>query len=148
MHGHVPNQVPVSTPIPAQLEKENPFYPVEKEKSHETTTTKRILIIGGGPAGLSMLKQCHKLNLNAVCFEKQLACGGLWNFDRRQGISSSGSHVHGSMYMHLYSNGPRECIEYPDYSFSEHFNEKFGSVDNIPSYPPREMIADYLLGRP
>ena len=45
------------------------------------------------------------------------------------------------MYRHLWSNGPKECLEFADYSFEQHFGK------NIPSYPPREVLHDYIIGR-
>jgi cation diffusion facilitator CzcD-associated flavoprotein CzcO len=41
----------------------------------------------------------------------------------------------------LWSNGPKECLEFADYSFDEHFNKP------IPSFPPREVLQSYILGR-
>jgi len=37
--------------------------------------------------------------------------------------------------------GPKECLEFADYTFEEHF----GKI--IPSYPPREVLCDYIHGR-
>ena len=45
------------------------------------------------------------------------------------------------MYRYLWSNGPKECLEFADYSFEEHFGK------TIASYPPREVILDYIQGR-
>ena len=45
------------------------------------------------------------------------------------------------MYRYLWSNGPKECLEFADYSFDEHFGKP------IPSFPPREVLQDYILGR-
>jgi Predicted flavoprotein involved in K+ transport len=45
------------------------------------------------------------------------------------------------MYRYLWSNGPKECLEFADYSFDEHFKQP------IPSFPPREVLYDYILGR-
>ena len=45
------------------------------------------------------------------------------------------------MYQGLWSNGPKEGLEYPDYTFDEHFGKP------ISSYPPREVLYDYLKGR-
>lgn len=45
------------------------------------------------------------------------------------------------MYRYLWSNGPKECLEFADYSFDEHFKQP------IPSYPPREVLQDYINGR-
>lgn len=45
------------------------------------------------------------------------------------------------MYRYLWSNAPKECLEFADYSFMEHFGKP------IPSYPPREVLREYILGR-
>jgi trimethylamine monooxygenase len=45
------------------------------------------------------------------------------------------------MYRYLWSNGPKECLEFADYSFEEHFKQP------IPSYPPRAVLEDYIQGR-
>ena len=49
--------------------------------------------------------------------------------------------MHGSMYRNLWSNAPKECLEYPDYTFDEHFGKA------IPSFLPREVLYDYLKGQ-
>ena len=45
------------------------------------------------------------------------------------------------MYRYLWSNGPKECLEFADYTFEEHFGRP------ISSYPPREVLFDYIKGR-
>ncbi len=45
------------------------------------------------------------------------------------------------MYRFLWSNGPKECLEFADYSFEEHFGRA------ISSYPPRAVLHDYIKGR-
>ena len=45
------------------------------------------------------------------------------------------------MYRNLWSNGPKEALEYPDYTFDEHFGKP------IASFPPREVLFDYLQGK-
>ena len=49
--------------------------------------------------------------------------------------------MHGSMYQGLWTNAPKECLEFADYTFDEHFGKP------IPSYPPREVLYDYLKGQ-
>ena len=44
-------------------------------------------------------------------------------------------------FFSLWSNGAKEFLEFPDYSFEHHFRRP------IPSYPPRAVIYDYLSGR-
>jgi trimethylamine monooxygenase len=76
-----------------------------------------------------------------VCYEKQSDWGGMWNYTWRTGLDENGEAVHGSMYRFLWSNGPKECLEFADYSFEEHFGRA------IPSYPPREVLHEYIVGR-
>lgn len=78
---------------------------------------------------------------HVVCFEKQADWGGMWNYTWRTGVDEHGEPVHGSMYRYLWSNGPKECLEFADYSFDEHFGRP------ISSYPPREVLWDYIQGR-
>ena len=107
----------------------------------------RVAIIGAGPCGLSMLRAFEHLENKGkkipeiVCFEKQDNWGGLWNYSWRTGSDQYGDPVPNSMYRYLWSNGPKECLEFADYSFDEHFGKP------IPSFPPREVLYDYILGR-
>ena len=107
----------------------------------------RVAIIGAGPCGLSMLRSFYQAEKNGekipevVCFEKQEDWGGLWNYSWRTGSDQYGDSVPNSMYRYLWSNGPKECLEFADYTFDEHFGKP------IPSFPPREVLQDYILGR-
>ena len=107
----------------------------------------RVAVIGEGPGGLAQLHAFAEAGKNGaelpelVCFEKQSDWGGMWNYTWRTGVDEAGDPVHASMYRHLWSNGPKECLEFADYTFDEHFGKP------IPSYPPREVLYDYLLGR-
>ena len=107
----------------------------------------RVAIIGAGPCGTAALRAFQSAKEKGesipevVCFEKQEDWGGLWNFTWRTGLDEYGEPVHGSMYRYLWSNGPKECLEFADYSFEEHFGKP------IPSFPPREVLADYIKGR-
>ncbi|CAB4061569.1 tmm [Lepeophtheirus salmonis] len=106
---------------------------------------KKICIIGAGPSGMNIACHFDKLQKQGVgseidleIYEKQDKCGGQWNLTWQTGIGSNGEPVHGSMYKNLWSNGPKEGIEIPDYTFEEHFGEP------IPSFPPREVLLNYL----
>ena len=107
----------------------------------------RVAIIGAGPSGLAVLRAFEAARLKGaevpevVCYEKQSNWGGLWNYTWRTGLDEFGEPVHGSMYRYLWSNGPKECLEFADYSFEEHFGRP------IPSYPPRAVLHDYIAGR-
>ncbi len=107
----------------------------------------RVAIIGAGPSGLAQLRAFASAREKGadipemVCFEKQSDWGGLWRYDWRTGSDAHGEPVHGSMYRYLWSNGPKECLEFADYSFEEHFGKP------IASYPPRAVLWDYIKGR-
>ena len=109
--------------------------------------TSRVAIIGAGPCGLGALRAFATARdqgdtiPEVVCFEKQSDWGGLWNYTWRTGMDEYGEPVHGSMYRFLWSNGPKECLEFSDYSFETHFGKP------IPSFPPREVLFDYIRGR-
>ena len=109
--------------------------------------SKHVAIIGAGPCGLAQLRAFQSAKEKGadipdiVCFEKQSDWGGLWNYTWRTGLDEYGEPVHGSMYRYLWSNGPKEALEFTDYSFEEHFGRP------IPSYPPREVLFDYIVGR-
>jgi len=107
----------------------------------------RVCLIGAGPSGCSTLFNFVELEKSGVeipeivCYEKQDDWGGLWNYSWRTGLDQYGEPVHGSMYRYLWSNGPKECLEFPDYTFEQHYGKP------IPSFPPREVLFDYQKGR-
>ena len=107
----------------------------------------RVAVIGAGPSGLAQLRAFQSAAAKGetipeiVCFEKQSDWGGLWNYSWRTGLDEFGEPVHGSMYRYLWSNGPKEGLEFADYTFEEHFGKP------IASYPPREVLFDYIKGR-
>jgi len=109
--------------------------------------TFRVAILGAGPSGLAQLRAFEAARCDGaespeiVCYEKQSDWGGLWNYTWRTGLDLYGEPVHGSMYRYLWSNGPKECLEFANYSFEEHFGRP------IPSYPPRAVLRDYIIGR-
>lgn len=108
---------------------------------------KRVAVIGAGPSGTAILRAFQSAAAKGaeipeiVCFEKQDDWGGLWNYTWRTGTDEYGEPVHCSMYRYLWSNGPKECLEFADYTFEEHFGRP------IASYPPRAVLWDYIKGR-
>jgi trimethylamine monooxygenase len=107
----------------------------------------RVAIVGAGPSGLAQLQAFEAARKQGadvpelVCFDKQSDLGGLWHYTWRTGLDEFGEPVHSSMYRYLWSNGPKECLEFADYTFDEHFGRP------IPSFPPREVLLDYIRGR-
>ena len=108
---------------------------------------KRVAVIGAGPSGLAQLRAFQSAAEKGaevpevVCFERQADWGGIWNYTWRTGTDEYGEPVHCSMYRYLWSNGPKECLEFADYTFEEHFGRP------IASYPPRAVLWDYIRGR-
>jgi trimethylamine monooxygenase len=108
---------------------------------------KRVAVIGAGPSGTAVLRAFQSAAAkgaeipDVVCFEKQEDWGGLWNYTWRTGLDEYGEPVHSSMYRYLWSNGPKEGLEFADYTFEEHFGKQIGS------YPPRAVLFDYIEGR-
>ncbi len=108
---------------------------------------KRICIIGAGPSGLAQLRAFRSAAEKGatvpevVCYEKQADWGGLWRYAWRTGVDEYGNPCHGSMYRYLWSNGPKEGLEFTDYTFEEHFGKP------IASYPPRAVLFNYIEGR-
>ena len=109
--------------------------------------SKRVAVIGAGPSGLAQLRAFQSAKEKGadipdiVCFEKQDDWGGLWKYTWRTGLDQNGEPVHGSMYRYLWSNGPKEGLEFADYYFEDHFGKP------IASYPPRAVLFDYIEGR-
>ena len=107
----------------------------------------RVAIIGAGPCGLAQLHafasdaSTEAAETEFVCYDKQEDWGGLWNYTWRTGLDEHGEPCYGSMYRYLWSNGPKECLEFADYSFEEHFGKP------VASFPPREILYDYIIGR-
>lgn len=107
----------------------------------------RVAVIGAGPSGLAQLRAFQSAAKKGtdipevVCFEKQSNWGGLWNYSWRTGVDENGEPIHNSMYRYLWTNGPKEGLEFADYSFEEHFGKQ------IASYPPRAVMMDYIEGR-
>jgi trimethylamine monooxygenase len=106
---------------------------------------KRVCIVGAGPSGLAALHFLHphskEAKLEVVCYDKQSQPGGLWKYSWRVGVDEYGEPQHRSMYQNLVSNGPKECLEFADYTFDEHFGKP------IISFPKRSELEDYILGR-
>ena len=51
------------------------------------------------------------------------------------GTDALGEPVHASQYRYLWSNGPKEALEFPEYTFEKHYGKA------IPSFPPRQSLS-------
>ena len=112
-----------------------------------TPMRERVALIGAGPSGMALLRSLALAEdagaavPEVVAFERQDDWGGQWNLDWRTGADRHGEPVHSAMYRDLWINGPKECMEYPDYPFDAHFGRA------VSSYLPREAMRDYIVGR-
>ena len=109
----------------------------------ETADRRRVAVIGAGPAGLSQLQALVSWSdqVEIVCYEKQSDWGGQWNYTWRTGLDEYGEPVHSSMYQHLVTNAPKECYEFADYTFDQHFGKA------VPSFLPKDDYRGYFIGR-
>jgi trimethylamine monooxygenase len=55
-------------------------------------------------------------------------------------LDENGEKVHAAMYNDLWTNGPFEINEFPDYTLLDHFKRPY------PSHPPRAVCLDYMEG--
>lgn len=122
----------------------------------------KVCVVGAGPSALSLLhflKDSPSVDVHV--YERQGEVGGMWTcldswrvgmlryllnlfiihslqfhfFDRLPpGTDQFGLPCHHSMYKDLWSNGPKEGLEYPDYTFQQHFGKTIGS------FPPRRVL--------
>ncbi|OJD11146.1 hypothetical protein AJ78_08029 [Emergomyces pasteurianus Ep9510] len=73
---------------------------------------KKVAIIGGGPSGLTTLKQCLEEGLEAVIFEERDGIGGQWRYeapDPETGFTRS------SVYQGVILNSMRDTTSFSDF---------------------------------
>eukprot|EP00527_Entomoneis_sp_CCMP2396_P001372 CAMPEP_0198138722 /NCGR_PEP_ID=MMETSP1443-20131203/2107_1 /TAXON_ID=186043 /ORGANISM="Entomoneis sp., Strain CCMP2396" /LENGTH=569 /DNA_ID=CAMNT_0043800623 /DNA_START=197 /DNA_END=1906 /DNA_ORIENTATION=- len=110
----------------------------------------RVAVIGFGPGGMFF---CHHLEERrrkwaldnkeedekkggdmglpeVTCFEKASGPGGNWRFDRTTSES-------------LWTNGPKEAMEFFDYTFADHY----GKDTKLPVFLPRAEVLKYMISR-
>jgi len=93
---------------------------------HALALRKKQLQDEGNLAAVASLPQL-------TCFERGNSPGGVWRADRNAGETN--------MYEALFTNGPKETIEFFDYTFDEHFSRA------LPTFLPRSLILEYMLAR-
>jgi trimethylamine monooxygenase len=110
-------------------------------------SNERVGVIGAGPSGIGLLhafemaRNRGEIVPQLVCFEKQNEIGGAWTYTWRTGLDEYGEPIHSSMYQNLRLNVPKEAIEYPEYPFIRHFDQK-----TLSSFPSREIMHEYIKG--
>ncbi|XP_059164840.1 uncharacterized protein LOC131947629 [Physella acuta] len=98
-----------------------------------------VAVVGAGAAGLCALRHLalpgvSSVNLTATCFEQSPRVGGTWYYTEDIGTDKYGLPVHSSMYKHLRTNLPVECMAFPDYPFPK----------QQPSFVEHEVVLKYL----
>lgn len=88
--------------------------------------TKRVAVIGAGPAGLAALKALLDEGVTAVGYDKADRPGGLWVRGSSSGVSPA--------YDSLHLNTSRRRTEFAD----------FAMPSDWPDYPSADLIAGYL----
>mmetsp|Transcript_34649 Transcript_34649/g.103490 ORF Transcript_34649/g.103490 Transcript_34649/m.103490 type:complete len:581 (-) Transcript_34649:475-2217(-) len=107
-----------------------------------------VALIGCGPGGMMFLHHINKkkaegvTNLpNVTCFERAASPGGVWRDVPADDKGRSRPENASLMYDDLWSNTPKELIEFFDYTFDDHFKKP------TPSFLPRKDILEYLVTR-
>mmetsp|Transcript_26047 Transcript_26047/g.55997 ORF Transcript_26047/g.55997 Transcript_26047/m.55997 type:complete len:628 (+) Transcript_26047:172-2055(+) len=118
-------------------------------------TPPSVAVIGCGPAGMFFLhalalrraKLEEEGNVEALvalptvtCFERAPGPGGVWRSDRFKGDNSDGAKPT-NMYEALWTNGPKEAMEFFDHTYDEHFGQA------LPTFLPRDCVLEYILKR-
>eukprot|EP00928_Gymnodinium_smaydae_P096098 TRINITY_DN8416_c0_g4_i1.p1 TRINITY_DN8416_c0_g4~~TRINITY_DN8416_c0_g4_i1.p1 ORF type:complete len:597 (+),score=75.46 TRINITY_DN8416_c0_g4_i1:91-1881(+) len=122
-----------------------------------------IAVIGAGPGGMFF---CHALETRrreleaagdedalralpvVTCFDRAAGPGGVWRSERQFTSPSSGGEAArtdtpaSNMYEALWTNGPKEAIEFFDYTYRDHFGDR-----PLPVYMPRHALLEYMIGR-
>lgn len=86
---------------------------------------KRVCIVGGGAAGITMAKTLLERGVQFDCFERASQLGGLW---------AEGRSDYAVSYRSLHLNSSKHQMEFRDYPFP----------DSYPDFPSRAQVASYL----
>ena len=87
---------------------------------------KRVCVIGAGPSGLAVAKNCVAAGLDVVVFEKNDKVGGNWVFNAKTG--------HSSVYENTHIISSKTWSEYED----------FPMPDDYPDYPHHRQLQAYF----
>lgn len=117
--------------------------------SSESCDRESVAIIGCGPGGMSFLHAlaCRRRRLEeeekfdeiallpeVTCYEKCSSPGGVWK-------AHDGKKESANMYKGLWINGNKDSLEFPDYTFDDHFES------SLPVFMPRKHMLEYMLAR-
>lgn len=111
-----------------------------------------VVLIGCGPAGMMFLhalsekrkalKPEHAESLpNVTCFERASSPGGVWRDLPEDDMGRTKPENAPVMCDDMWTNVPKEMMEFYDYTFDEHFKKP------TPAFLPRKDILEYILAR-
>lgn len=126
-----------------------------QEKNISTRPT--VVVLGCGPGGMFFLHavEMRRRMMNqagdidalerlplVTCYERSSVPGGVWN-TKRSHIDNSETVIEKctNMYEALWTNAPKELMEFSDYTFDKHFGMP------TPTYLPRQVVLEYILSR-
>ena len=101
---------------------------------HALATKRKQLEEAGDVQGLQKLP-------NVTVFEKAAEPGGVWRSNRHDEPGDHPSNGSTNMYEGLWINGPKDAMEFFDYTYEEHFESL------QPVFLPRKHVVEYLMAR-
>ncbi|XP_058106300.1 flavin-containing monooxygenase FMO GS-OX-like 3 [Magnolia sinica] len=103
----------------------------------------KVAVIGAGVSGLVAARELVREGHRVVVFEKSDRIGGTWVYDPRVesdplGLDPSREIVHGSLYLSLRTNLPRQLMSFLDFPFTA-----TGNGDSR-TFPRHEEVLAYI----
>ncbi|MSP89242.1 MAG: hypothetical protein EXQ92_10600 [Alphaproteobacteria bacterium] len=114
------------SPIAAARRPRRQHPPCDPRHPEHNTMTKRIAVIGAGPAGLVTAKTMLQSGFEVVVFEMGSQIGGTWVYENDSGRSF--------VYRSLHINTARELTRFSDFHFA----------DDVPRFPDHYDMHRYL----
>lgn len=91
---------------------------------------KRLLVIGGGTAGLCAAKTAIENNFEVTVYEQTPLLGGLWNYTDQTGEDEHGVPF-GYMYRDLRTNVPKEIMRFTDFDVNNVQDRSYLTADEV-----------------
>ncbi|XP_058104558.1 flavin-containing monooxygenase FMO GS-OX5-like isoform X2 [Magnolia sinica] len=103
----------------------------------------KVAVIGAGVSGLVAARELVREGHRVVVFEKSDRIGGTWVYDPRVesdplGLDPSREIVHGSLYLSLRTNLPRQVMSFLDFPFTATRN------GDSRTFPRHEEVLAYI----
>jgi dimethylaniline monooxygenase (N-oxide forming) len=95
---------------------------------------KKVCVIGAGPSGLCAINHCIKEGFEVIAFEQSDEVGGVWNYTGAVGVNKYGIETHSSIYDNMLTNGQKEAMEFPNFSYDENEKDFYLTTDKVQNY--------------